>query len=139
MAENFKDLEIQLKNKFNIEIKFIDIEKNFTPDEAEVLLINLTFMIKLMRGEKKPDKNSHKKFLNVINNNLTPTTIFEVTYKKFIKYYDNYFRNKIDERKENFSNLEDSPAGSKPISSDKYEKKYAHAKWTARSDRSKIF
>ena len=139
MAENFTELEIQLKNKFNIELKFIDVEKNFTSDEIEVLLTNLTFMIKLIRGEKKSDKNSHKQFLNVIKNNLTPTTIFEITYKKFIKYYDNYFRNKIDKRNENFSNLETSPAGSKPISSDKYEKKYAHAKWTARSDRSKIF
>ena len=139
MAENFTELEIQLKNKFNIELKFIDVEKNFTSDETEVLLINLTFMIKLIRGEKKSDKNSHKKFLNVINNNLTPTTIFEVTYKKFIKYYDNYFRNKVDKRNENFANLETSPVGLKPISSDKYEKKYAHAKWTARTDRSKIF
>ena len=39
MAENFTELEIQLKNKFNIEIKFIDVEKNFTSDEMEVLLI----------------------------------------------------------------------------------------------------
>ena len=62
MAENFTELEIQLKNKFNIEIKFIDVEKNFTSDEMEVLLTNLTFMIKLIRGEKTPEKNSQKQF-----------------------------------------------------------------------------
>ena len=139
MAESITDLENQLDKKFNIKLKFINIDRHFTSEEINILLVNLTFMLKIVRGEKLPEKESHKQFIHVIKNKLTPTTVFEITYKKFIDYYNSYTKEQFDKRNKNSSNLELAPAGNRPISSDKYEKKYANAKWTARSDRSKIF
>ena len=123
-------------SKKRFDYNLIGIE-NYISDIEHIRLLekHLSFMISLINGTKNPMNEKQNNFIRVIKNNLPPEDTYQEIYFKFISFYNDKQKKRIELQKEK-STIDEAPPGLKAYP-DHYWERIKNVEWDTTKGRLK--